>query len=153
MPRSFLARLLRAGAFVAVIDFCWALVLTAAYGRPPMSVWNGVASTAFGPEMLQAGMRGIAIGLAMHVTVAFSWSTVFLALDANIAALRRAVSTRLGELAVGAVYGPVIWILMSCVVIPTMTGNPPNITARWFIQLAGHSVFVGIPIVLGARRA
>lgn len=152
MPRSFPARLLTAGALVALVDFCWAVVLTAANGRPPMSVWNGVASTAFGAEMLQAGMRGIAIGLAMHVTVAFSWSAVYLALESNIAALRRVVSTRAGQLGVGAVYGPLIWIAMSCVVIPTMTGNPPNISARWFIQLAGHSVFVGIPIVLGGRR-
>lgn len=152
MPRSFGARLVNAGLLVAFSDFVWAVVLTATNGRPPMSVWNGVASVAFGPTMLQAGLTGILVGLAMHVTVAFSWSALFLAVETNVATVRRWVSTRDGMLAVGLVYGPIIWTTMSCVVIPTMTGNAPNITPRWFVQLAGHSVFVGIPIVYGARR-
>lgn len=152
MSRSFAARLLTAGLLVAVVDFCWATVLTVAYGRPPLSVWNGVASTALGPEMLQAGARGVAIGLAMHLSVAFSWSAIFIAIETKVAAVRRWTATRGGQLATGAVYGPIVWTAMSFVVVPTMTGTVPALTPRWFIQLAGHAVFVGIPIVIGARR-
>lgn len=152
MPRSFAARWITAGAVLAFVDFCWAVVLTVLNDRPPMSVWNGVASTAFGAEMLQAGLKGILIGLAMHVTVAFTWSGIYLGLETNIAALERLVSTRAGKLAFSAVYGPFIWVVMSCAVIPTMTGNAPNINTRWIIQLVGHVFFVGIPIVFGGRR-
>jgi hypothetical protein len=152
MQRSFLTRWVRAGALVAFVDFCWALVLTATYGRPPMSVWNGVASVAFGPDMLTNGWHGIGIGLAMHVTTAFGWSLVFLLAAANFAPLRQWLSTRGGEVVVGLVYGPFIWVMMSSVVVPTMTGNMLHLTGRWFIQLAGHVVFVGMPIVIGARR-
>jgi hypothetical protein len=51
------------------------------------------------------------------------------------------------------VYGPLIWIVMSAVVIPLLTGRPlATITGRWWIQLAGHVVFVGVPIVWSIWR-
>jgi hypothetical protein len=144
-------RLLTATALLAFVDFCWAIVLTWFYGRPPMSVWNGVASTAFGPEMLQAGTRGILVGLAMHVSVAFTWSLVFVTAHHLLPALRRLIARPLGAAIAAATYGPCIWIVMSGLVVPTLTGNPLTITPRWFIQLAGHAVFVGLPVVLATR--
>jgi hypothetical protein len=50
---------------------------------------------------------------------------------------------------VAVVYGPLVWMCMSLLVIPQLTGRSPTITYRWYIQLAGHAVFVGLPIVLG----
>jgi len=152
MARSTGVRWLRAGALLAFVDFCWALVLQVAYGRPLMAVWNGVASVAFGPDMIKAGAMGVAIGLAMHLTVAFTWAGLFVLVESNFEPLRRWIATLRGEIAVAVVYGPFIWVMMSAIVIPTMTGNPLNITSRWFIQLVGHMVFVGMPVVIGARR-
>jgi hypothetical protein len=57
------------------------------------------------------------------------------------------LATWKGVLAVAAVYGPVIWIVMSAAVIPLLTGRPLDVTFRWWIQLAGHVTFVGLPIV------
>lgn len=51
-----------------------------------------------------------------------------------------------------AVYGPAIWVVMSLVVIPFLTGRPPTVTYRWWIQLAGHAAFVGLPIVATIAR-
>lgn len=152
MSRTPFRRWATAGATLAVIDALWATVLQLLYDRPVLAVWNGVASTAFGAGMLGAGMRGTAIGLAMHVTVAAWWSAVWVFVEGRTPALQRGTATLAGAYRTGAVYGPLIWVAMSCVVVPLMTGRPPAITDRWFIQLAGHALFVGPPIVVGARR-
>ena len=145
-------RVLRAALLLAVVDFLWAIVLTSLYGRPPMSVWNGVASVAFGAEMLDAGWKGMAIGIAMHCTTAAWWSFVWVTAESRIAPLQRWTSTLAGALVVAAVFGPLIWVAMSGLVVPALTGRALVITSRWFVQLGGHALFVGPPIVLGARR-
>jgi uncharacterized membrane protein YagU involved in acid resistance len=45
-----------------------------------------------------------------------------------------------------ALYGPLVWMTMSLVVIPLLVHRPPAITTRWWIQLFGHIPFVGLPI-------
>jgi hypothetical protein len=145
-------RLLTATVLCAVADGLWAVALATYNGRAPMSVWNGVASVGFGPEMLQAGARGTAIGLAMHVGVAFTWSLIFVTLLHNLPALQRLITRPVGVALASLVYGPLVWTVMSAVVTPSLTGNALVVTSRWFVQAAGHVVFVGLPIVLGARR-
>lgn len=145
-------RLLSATVLCAVVDGLWAIALTLYNGRPPMSVWNGVASVGFGPEMLQAGMRGTAIGLAMHAGVAFTWSLLFVTVLHLRPALDRSIARPAGLAVASLLYGPFIWMVMSGVVTPSLTGNALVVTSRWWVQAAGHVVFVGLPIVLGARR-
>jgi hypothetical protein len=41
---------------------------------------------------------------------------------------------------------------MSLVVIPMLTGRPPTITTRWWVQLVGHIPFVALPIVVMSAR-
>ena len=79
--------------------------------------------------------------------MAFWWSAVFLFLYDRSARIREVAASRFGALKVAAVYGPLIWIFMSCVVIPLFLHRPPNIRPRWFVQLIGHIFFVGLPIV------
>jgi hypothetical protein len=148
--RSFvLPRLLRAGLLTAGVDFAWACVLTWIYGSTFARLWQGVAGTLLGRSAFDGGARTVLIGLAMHVGVAFGWSAVFLALYLRSAWLRRRLTDRAGLLQVAAVYGPFIWMVMSLIVIPALVQRPPAITARWWIQLAGHIPFVGVPIVTG----
>jgi uncharacterized membrane protein YagU involved in acid resistance len=54
---------------------------------------------------------------------------------------------------VAAVYGPLIWLVMSFVVIPSMTGRPTAVTSRWWTQFVGHAIFVGLPIVVMIARS
>jgi hypothetical protein len=94
----------------------------------------------------------VLIGLAMHIGVAFTWSTVFLAGLLLSDTLRRHIATPFGAFTVAAAYGPMIWIIMSVLVIPTVAHRPPNpITYRWWVQFFGHIFFVGMPIVYSFR--
>ena len=147
---SPLARLLRAGLLTAVIDGLFSSALTVfIYHSTLARLWQGVASTLLGPDALTGGTRTALIGVAMHIGVAFGWSTVFLLLYLRSERLRRIVESPGGVLKVAAVYGPLIWLVMSLLVVPTLLHRPPSLTVRWLVQLVGHFPFVGVPIVAG----
>lgn len=153
MNSRTLSLLLRTWLTIAVIDFTFASCLSVfAYGSTFARLWQGVASVVLGPSALQGGTRTIVAGLALHVCVAFTWSAVFLTLAKSIPAIQRIIATPGGILAVAALYGPSIWIVMSLVVIPLASGRPPSITVRWFIQLVAHIPFVALPIVTVVGR-
>jgi len=141
-------RLLRAWLLTAIIDGLFSSVLAQFfYGSTAARLFQGVASTLLGPSAMEGGARTALIGLAMHFGVALGWSTVFLLLYDRVAALRNATTTMAGIIAVAAVYGPTIWLVMSLLVIPALRHVPPAFGFRWAVQLVGHFVFVGLPIV------
>jgi hypothetical protein len=148
---SNLGRLVRAWVACAVVDALWAVALTLAYGRTVLALWQGVAAVPFGGAMREGGVATALVGLGVHVSVAFTWSAVFLSLYLAWAPLRRALASRTGAALVACVYGPAIWVVMSGVVIPAATHEPLAVTIRWAIQLVGHAAFVGAPIVFGVR--
>ena len=148
MNGNVLRTLLRAWLAITVIDGVFATLLpVVAYGQPLGRVWQGVASTLLGPSAMQGGGRTMLVGLVMHAGVAFAWTTVFLALALMSPALRRLVERPAGMFAVSAVYGPAVWMVMSLLVIPGLTGRPPMINDRWWVQLLAHIPFVALPIV------
>jgi hypothetical protein len=148
MIRGFVSRLVPAWLITAATDGVFASALSVfAYHSTVARLWQGVAATLLGPAALQGGMRTALIGVLMHIGVALWWSTVFLGLYMAWPRLRRIVSTGGGTVGVAAVYGPLIWLAMSWVVIPQLTGRPPSITVRWWVQLFGHIPFVALPIV------
>lgn len=149
---SFARALLPVWLVTAGWDFVCASALGLfAYHTPPARLWRGVAATALGPRALEAGTSGIAAGIAVHLGVALTWSAVFVAAALAWPTLRRAISTPRGALAVAAAYGPMIWLVMSLVVIPLATGRPPRFGVRWWVQVVAHVPFVTIPLVFTAR--
>jgi hypothetical protein len=151
--RAMISRLLRAGVTTGITDGLFSSVLSAfVYGSTVMRLWQGVASTLLGPSALDGGTRTAAIGLLMHFGVAFGWSAVFLIFYASSAWIRGVLGSFSGVLAVAAVYGPLIWIVMSFAVVPLLTHRPPAINIRWWIQLVGHVPFVALPIVASIAR-
>jgi len=141
-------RLLRAGLLTGITDGLFSSVLAAfVYGSTVTRLWQGVASVPLGATALDGGLRTAGIGVLMHFCVAFGWSTVFLLLTMSSSWLRGVIASSSGVLAVAAVYGPLIWIVMSLALIPLFTHRPPVINVRWWVQLVGHAPFVGLPIV------
>jgi uncharacterized membrane protein YagU involved in acid resistance len=122
------------------------------YGSTAAAVWQGVASTVWGPSALTAGASTVAAGLTLHLMVALTWSALFVAAARAWPTLRRAIRTPAGAIGVAAVYGPAIWLVMSLLVIPIATGRPPRFGLRWWVQVGAHIPFVSIPLVFTARR-
>jgi hypothetical protein len=121
------------------------------YGSSVQRLFQGVAAVPFGPGMLEGGWTTAAIGILLHISVAFGWSAVFVMLYVQSARIRKLVSTPSGVAAAAAVYGPLVWVAMSAALIPLFTHRPPAITVRWWVQFVGHAPFVALPIVLSAR--
>jgi hypothetical protein len=153
MNRLTLRVLVHAWLLTALSDGIYASALTVFVYKSTFSrLWQGVASVLLGPSALDGGARTVLVGLLMHLAVALAWTTVFLALALSSPWLRRVIATRGGVFAVAAVYGPFIWMVMSLVVIPRLTGRPPTIAPRWWGQLVGHMVFVALPMVSTIAR-
>lgn len=141
-------RLLRAGLLTALVDGLFSSGLSAVfYGSTVARLWQGVASTVTGPGAFEGGTPTVLLGILMHIGVAFTWSIAFLLLVLKAGWVRRLLAGRFGVLKVACLYGPSVWLVMSLAVIPLLTGRPPSITIRWWIQFFGHMVFVGLPIV------
>jgi hypothetical protein len=145
--RDPLSRLVRAGLLTGVVDGLFASVLSVGfYDSTVARLFQGVASTLLGREALEGGTRTALIGVLMHFGVAFGWSAVFLLLAMRSAWIRRVLRSPYGAVKVASVYGPLIWLVMTLVVIPLLLQRPPRINTRWLVQLIGHIPFVGLPI-------
>jgi hypothetical protein len=139
-------RLLVTGLVTGISDCLFATVQSVIVNHSAARVWQGVASTLLGASAIGGGTRTVAIGLLMHFGVAFFWSAVFILGVMRLGAIRAMVESPAGILVVAAVYGPLIWLVMSFGVIPLLVHRPPSITLRWWTQLIGHVIFVGLPI-------
>lgn len=149
---SHVRRLLRAGLLTGIVDGAFSsFLVSVVYGSTITRLFQRVASALLGPPAFDGGTRTALIGLMMHFGVAFGWSAVFLLVYDRSAALRRIASTTAGMVSVAASYGPLIWMMMSLVVLPVFH-QPPTLNARWLIQLIGHFPFVGLPIVWSIAR-
>jgi hypothetical protein len=146
--RTMLARVVRAGLLTGVTDGIFSSVLSVAFYHSTVTrLFQGVASVLLGRAALDGGLRTAAIGLLMHFGVALAWSALFLLLVDRSRWLRGVLRSPYGVLKVATLYGPVVWLVMSLVVIPLLVHRPPSITDRWWVQLIGHIPFVALPIV------
>ena len=148
MIRDALSRLVRAWLVTAIVDALFSSALAVfAYRSTVTRLWQGVASILLGPAAFEGGARTTLVGLLLHCGVALGWSATFLALYLSWPRLRRALASLGGVIAVAALYGPAIWLVMSLVVISLLSGRPPAFGFRWWVQLVGHIPFVAVPIV------
>lgn len=146
--RAPLSRLVLAGLLVGVTDGLFSSVLSVAFYHSTVTrLFQGVASTLLGPAALDGGPATAALGVLMHFGVAFGWSAVFLGLLHRSSRVRAVLESPYGVLKVAAVYGPVIWMVMSLAVIPLLLHRPPTINGRWWVQFIGHIPFVALPLV------
>ena len=145
---------LRAWLITGVTDSLFSSCLvTFAYGSTVTRLWQGVAAVLLGAAAMDGGTRTAAIGLLVHFGVALAWTTVFFLILMFVPAIRGIVSSPLGVIAVASVYGPMIWLVMSMVLIPQFTHRPPVVNFRWWVQFFGHIPFVALPIVTMLGRA
>ena len=150
---SFVQAVIPVWLVTAAWDFLCATALSVfGYHTTVAHLWQGVASTVLGPAAIDGGAKPVAVGIALHLAVAFTWSALFVAIALVSPAIRRMIATPSGALAVAVAYGPIIWLVMSLVIIPLATGRPPRFGFRWWVQIFAHVPFVTIPLVFTARR-
>ena len=150
--RALPPRVLVAGATVAVCDALFAMAFSWYFSGAlvPGRVWEGVARNVLGPDARGAG--AVALGLAIHVTVAYGWTALYALVVRASATLRRVVASTPRAIAVGAVWGALVWLVMRLLVIPLgRVGWTPVVWRTFVPMLVGHMVVVGQAIALLVR--
>lgn len=146
--RDLVLRLLRAGLLTGIVDGLFSSVLNVVAYRSTVSrLFQGVASVLWGPQALNGGTPAAALGVLMHFGVAFFWSALFLLVLLRWRSVRGLLASPYGVAKVASLYGPMVWMVMSLIVIPALVHRAPTIGFRWWVQLIGHIPFVGLPIV------
>lgn len=148
-------RIASAAGLTFLTDGLFAVVLSVGFFDSTFAaLWQGVASVLIGRGAFDGGAYTTALGIVMHMTVALTWSTIFVFLFVRWERLRRVVFSPFGVWKVAAVYGPLIWLVMWGIVIPVLAGRAQSpITPRWWVQCLGHIPFVGLPLVWASTRS
>jgi hypothetical protein len=142
------SRIVLAGLLTGVTDGLFSSTLSVAfYGSTVTRLFQGVAGVLLGPAALKGGTSTAAIGILMHFGVAMAWSLIFAIVALRISWVANLLRSRWGIVKTAALYGPLVWMVMSLAIIPALTHRPPAITARWWTQFFGHMLFVGLPVV------
>lgn len=154
-PRTDLQRVFLAGAAVALLDGLFAVVLYV-YIVPVTSagrIFQGIAAGVLGRDAaLAGGARTVALGLALHCTVAYGWTTIYYVLLNAFGWLREMVETTRGKVIAGALFGATIWLCMNYVVVPLAGLKIAPISGwRFWVQLIWHMIALGPPIVAIVR--
>jgi len=140
---------------------CGCMDITAAFidvgvnfGRSPLWLLQNVASALLGPASYEGGVPTAALGLLIHFSVAFTWTTIFYLLSRRFPGLlRQAVLS-------GLLYGAFVYFFMFRVVLPlTIQLKSLYLTTpfnhNWPLlrlsQFFVHLGCVGLPIALVIR--
>ena len=141
--------IIRAGLLTTVLDGIFAGILNTAWHGTFLGEFQLIASTVLGPPAMHEGWRSMLFGLAMHATIAFTWSTVFALLVVRFRGVQSVVARRGGVLLAAVGYGTFIWLVMSFAVIPALVHRPPTLGIHWVELLLGHWFVVGPTILAG----
>ena len=145
--RGLLARIVTAGLAGALVDFIYATAVGLIDGRGPVRVWQGVAGGWLGKAARDGGLASAGLGLANHIAIAACMAGAYV-----LAATRLPILYR-RPVAMGALYGLALYIVMYRIVLPLRW---PGVFPRWdgmksVMDVAVH-VAVGLAIALVLSR-
>src|SRR6201984_684014 len=137
--------ILIAGAICGILDLGCALIVFRARGVNPTRALQGIASAALGPSAFQGGIQTAILGTLFHFVVAFSAATAYCVVAKRFALLAEQ------PFLFGPIYGIVVHLFMTFIVLALSRLNRPFSFPYFFIQLAIHIFAVGLPIALVAH--
>jgi len=137
------------GLFAGTLDIADNLIFNQLRGITPKIVFQYIASGLIGMQAFRGGLPSVALGVAIHYTIALIWTGVFYAASCRFAILnRRPVLS-------GLVYGGAIYLFMNFIVLP-LSGVPhPRSAVTIASRVNGVLAllfFIGLPISLLMRR-
>lgn len=152
LPRA----ILWAGLLAGILDLTAAcLDVGINFGKSPVWLLQNVAGALLGPATYEGGAATAGLGLLMHFTVAFTWTTIFYLLSRRFPLFIRQ------PILSGLVFGAMVFLVMYRAVIPltiqlkslylTTAFNHNWPMLRWS-QLFVHFICIGLPIALVVGR-
>lgn len=136
------------GAIAGILDLAFAFASNAVYGLGPVRILQAISSGLLGAQAYEGGAATAALGAVLHFVIAFGAAATYYAASRRLPVLvRRAV-------VFGLLYGVAVWLVMNFVVLP-LSAFPHEVSfapASVALNVAGHMLFVGLPIALATRR-
>jgi len=156
LPRdhSDLASVAKAGAVVAILDGTYAIVLYSwiLHLTTSARIFQGIASRLIGKGSFEGGAATVALGVLLHFTVAYGWTSIYYVALRTFPGLRAVVESVGGKVVVGALLGAIVWPVMNFVIVPLFGGRSVSLSNWQFSsQLVWHMIAVGPPIVAIVR--
>lgn len=149
LTRAVVGWVLLGGACAATLDILYATGFWALRGVPPQRILQSVAAGLLGKASFSGGGATALLGLGLHYLIAMAMAVVY------ALAARRIPSLLQHPWRNGALYGLLLYALMSFVVVPLSAA--PRSSAPlplWMaFSVAAHVMLVGWPCAWFARRA
>ncbi len=102
----------RIGLIAGTLDISENLIFNAFRHITPAQIFQYIASGLTGPWAFRAGMASVVLGVAIHYTIALTWTALYF-----VAAGRWRVLVR-RPVVCGLVYGALVYAVMNFVVLP-----------------------------------
>jgi len=137
------------GLFAGTLDITDNLIFNQLRGITPKIVFQYITSGLIGLQAFRGGLASVALGVAIHYTIALIWTAAFFAASRKLAILsRRPVLS-------GLVYGGAIYLIMNFIVLPLSRVPHPRSAVTIASRVNGVLAllfFIGLPISLLVRR-
>ena len=143
-----LQTILFGGLLAGFLDLTAACINSGLNGISPIRVMQAIASGLLGAESYAGGTATAALGVFLHFVIAFGATIVFYLASRKLKFLTEQAVTS------GVIYGILVYLFMSFVVLPfsSFTGKTPSAPLPIAVGLIIHILFVGLPIALTVRR-
>ena len=140
---------LAGGLLAGTLDILYACLFWAVKADvPPTRIFQSVAAGLLGEASFQGGASTAALGLVLHFSIACT-----MALAYYLASRRWPVLVH-RPVALGIVYGLLLYVVMNCIVVPLSAASPGSRDPTWItLTIAAHALLVGLPIAWFASRA
>jgi hypothetical protein len=146
-----LPTILVGGSIAGLLDGLDAVVYYGlVFGATPTRIFQNIASGLLGPRSFHGGWHTVVLGMTLHFSVALGAAAFYYLVSLRISALYRY------PWICGPVFGIGLYHFMQHIVLPLSAVHPRAIPAspmEVLDQLFSHTVFVGLPIALMARRS
>ena len=133
---------------VGTLDILDALIFFGLRGVRPIRIFQAIAAGLLGRSSFEGGLATALLGGVLHYFITFSIVGVYF-----LASPRAPVLTR-RAVALGMLYGIIVYFVMSYVVIPLSAANQGAFSLPVFVNgILIHALGVGLPAALFARAA
>ena len=102
----------RIGLIAGTLDITENLIFNAFRHITPVQIFQYIASGLTGRWAFHAGMASVALGVAIHYTIAMFWTLVYWAASARMGVLVRR------PVVCGLLYGGLVYVIMNFAVLP-----------------------------------
>ena len=136
-----------AGLVAGVLDATDGVIAYGTQGLYPIQVLQYIASGVLGKSAFQGGLATAALGAGFHFLIAWVAAAVF------VFASQRLKGLKTHAVPAGLFYGAAVYFFMNYLVLPLSAVAASTFQLGLFLNgVIGHSLFVGLPISLFARR-